>query len=45
MTQDPQLRDALIFCLRNVWFYSSIGLNIGLGLVLWGVKHSGVLCS
>ena len=41
----PELHAALLAWLRNVWFYSSVGLNIGLGLVLWAIKHFGLVCS
>ena len=41
----PELHAGLLACLRNVWFYSSVGLNIGLGLVFWAIKHFGLVCS
>ena len=41
----PELHAALLACLRNVWFYSSVGLNIGLAIAVFGLKQYGVLCS
>lgn len=38
----PELHAALLFCLRSIFFSTVVGINIGLSLVLWSIKHYGV---